>query len=340
MIRKFKSSLTALGGLALSIAAGSVQANEALTFTLNWAAKADHAAYYYAKEQGWYAAAGLDVTIEPGRGSGATVQRVAAGASNMGVADFSTMLAARGKGANLVGVMSIYSSAPVYFYWLKSSGISGPKDFAGKTIGAPAGDVAVSLWPVFAAKAGIDPKSVRFVNMAPAAKLSALKSKTVELIPYLYDAHDLVIDELGDSVQFIGTDSYGINPYGLMVFVNGAYLEKNRAAVGNFVRASQRAFSFCTKNFAPCLAALQKATSGLNEAFERKSWERMKTLMNDAKTREIAFGWIDPDRVKNDYDLVAQTVGITTPFDPKAAITDDFLDKNVKFDPSTIRVSK
>jgi len=334
------AGLSVATATALTMAAGPVSAAESLTFTLNWLPKADHAAYYYAKEQGWYSQAGLDVTIEGGRGSGATVQRVAAGASNIGIADFSTMLAARGKGADLVAVMSVYTISPVYFYWLKSSGITGPKDFAGKTIGAPAGDVAVALWPVFAAKAGIDPKSVKFANVTPPAKLSALKSGSVNIVPYLYDAHDLVINEFKDDVQFVGTDSVGIKPYGISIFTNGKYLTEHRDAVGKFVKVSQKALDACTHNFDPCMDALKKATSGLDEKYERQTWERMKTLMDDTNTRDIAFGWIDAARVKSDYDLVAQTVGIETAFDPAKAFTVEFIDKSIKFDPSTVKLAR
>lgn len=335
-----------ISGLNGMIAAAAVmslptlaQAQESLTFTLNWLPKADHAAYFYAKEQGWYADAGLDVTIEGGRGSGSTVQKVGAGASDVGVADFATILAARGRGADLVGVMNIYTISPVYFYWLKSSGITGVEDFAGHTIGAPSGDVAVSLWPVLAARAGIDPETVKFANVTPPAKLSSLKSGAVDIIPYLYDAHDLVIDEFGDEVQFVGTDAFDIKPYGITVFANGEYLAENPKAVETFVQVSQKAFDVCTHDFDPCLEALKNATSGLNEAYERKSWERMKSLMNGADSRDIAFGWIDGARVAQDYDLVSQTVGIQTAYDPATAFTVDFLSKDFKFDPATVQLA-
>ena len=48
----------------------------------------------------------------------------------------------RGKGADLVGMMNVYANSPQGFYWLKSSGITGVRDLAGKKIGNPAGDGA------------------------------------------------------------------------------------------------------------------------------------------------------------------------------------------------------
>ena len=36
--------------------------------------------YYYAKKMGWYKDAGIDLNLEPGKGSAVAVQKVAAGA--------------------------------------------------------------------------------------------------------------------------------------------------------------------------------------------------------------------------------------------------------------------
>jgi len=40
------------------------------------------------------------------------------------------MLVARSKGADAVALMSIYANTGQTFYWLKSYGVNGPKDFA------------------------------------------------------------------------------------------------------------------------------------------------------------------------------------------------------------------
>ena len=50
-------------------------------------------------------------------------------------------------------MMNVYANSPQGMYWLKSSGITGVKDFAGKKIGNPAGDGARTMWPALAKKA-------------------------------------------------------------------------------------------------------------------------------------------------------------------------------------------
>src|SRR5437660_260555 len=150
---------------AAALVAAPAAAQQKIDFILNWVPGADHAPYYYAKKLGWYAAENLDVSIEAGRGSAASAQRVGAGSAQLGVADLPVALSARGKGADLVAVMDIYANSAQGFYWLKSSGIAGVKDLPGKRVGNPPGDAARVLWPALAKANGVDPNSVTWVNI-------------------------------------------------------------------------------------------------------------------------------------------------------------------------------
>ena len=138
-----KLASAALAAAALLAPVGAL-GKEKVNMVLNWVPTADHAPYYYAKAQGWYDEANIDLTIETGKGSGVSAQRVGAGTSEIGISDLATSLLARGKGAKLVAVMAVYANSPQGFYWLKSSGIGGPKDFPGKKIGNPPGDASRS----------------------------------------------------------------------------------------------------------------------------------------------------------------------------------------------------
>ena len=74
-----------------------------LDFILNWVPGGDHAPYYYAKKLGWYAKEGIDLNLEPGKGSALATQKVGAGANPFGLADMGGVLVAKGKGADTVG---------------------------------------------------------------------------------------------------------------------------------------------------------------------------------------------------------------------------------------------
>ena len=54
------------------------QAADKVVLMLNWYVYGEHAPFFYGKEKGLYAAEGIDLEIQEGRGSAVTVQAVAA----------------------------------------------------------------------------------------------------------------------------------------------------------------------------------------------------------------------------------------------------------------------
>ncbi|WP_102957666.1 ABC transporter substrate-binding protein [Mangrovicella endophytica] len=333
--RKHLLAIAAVAGLALPSAAAHAQ--EAVTLVLNWTPTADHAAYYYALQQGWYEKAGLSLSIEVGRGSAVSAQQVGVGAAQFGVSDLATAMVARGKGAEVTAVMSVYANTPQGFYWLKSSGINGPKDFPEHRIGNPPGDASRVMWPAFAQAAGIEPDSVSFVNVAPPAKMPSLKSGAVEIISDFYNEHDLKLREFGDNLGYVGWAELGLNPYGNSIIVNSDFLQENEKAVAAFVQVSQRAFAACVEDVEPCLAALTAGASGLDLQTQRNQWERIKSLMTDDFTTKEALGWIDRQRLQDDYKLVSTYIGFDKPFEIDTMFTTRFLDKKVKMDASKVK---
>src|ERR1700757_756708 len=264
---------------ALALPAPPVAAAEKVNLMLNWTPTADHSPFYYAKAQGWYEKAGIDLTIETGKGSGVSSLKVGSGGSPFGIADLATMLVAKSKGADAVAVMSVYANTGQTFYWLKSYGVNGVEDFAGHKIGNPPGDASRVMWPAFAKAAGLAPDSVSFVNIGPTAKIAGLKSHTVDIISDFYNEHDLKVIEFGADLGYVNWKDIGLNPYGNSLIVNGAYLQKNPKLVEDFVRISQKAFAACVADVTPCLKALLDNVSGLDKEHQDRQWERIKYLM-------------------------------------------------------------
>ena len=301
-----------------------------LDFILNWVPGGDHAPYYYAKKLGWYAKEGIDLNLEPGKGSMLAVQKVGAGANPIGLADMGNVLIGKGKGTDAVGVFNVYANSPQGLYWLKSSGIKGIKDFAGKKIGNPAADGARPMWPALAKANGIDPKSVTWVNIDANSKLSALKSKAIDITTSFYNIHHIFQKELGADMGFLAWREVGLHPYGNSVIVNADYLAKNKPLIGKFVKVTQRAFAACVKDAKPCVQALIDANGALSFDNELVNWQLVEVLMSDKFSREVALGIHDDARMKADYELVRDYVGIDKPFDVRSTYTNEFLDRSVK----------
>ena len=95
---------------SVALLAAPAAAQQKVDFMLNWVPGGDHAPYYHAKKLGWYAKEGIDLNLEPGKGSALAVQRVAAGQNPIGLADMGNVLTLRGKGAEAVGIFNVYAN--------------------------------------------------------------------------------------------------------------------------------------------------------------------------------------------------------------------------------------
>jgi ABC-type nitrate/sulfonate/bicarbonate transport system substrate-binding protein len=122
----------------------------------------------------------------------------------------------------------------------------------------------------------------------------------------------------------------GLNPYGNTIIVNGDYLKKNKPVVANFVKVTQKAFAACVVAPKPCVQAMLDANGALQFDNELTNWSLVEVLMSDKTSREVALGIHDDARMKADYELVRDYVGIDKPFDVKTTYTNEFLDRSVK----------
>jgi NitT/TauT family transport system substrate-binding protein len=325
---------TALGLFAGVLFALSSQrtacAADKISVALNWVPGGDHAAMYYARQLGWYKDTDLDVDLEAGKGSVGVLQRVSNGLSQIGLADMGVAIGARGKGAKIVAVMNIYANSALGMYWLKSSGISSIKDFAGKKIGVPAGDAQRALWPALAVKNGVDPNAVTWVNIDPNGKLPALKAHAIDVTTNFYNLHHIMSRELGADMGYLSWAKAGINPYGLTIFVNTDYLAAHKDVVARFIKVTQHAYQECVKSPDPCVKAMVDQVSGLKIENELVNWKLTMQLMSDEFSRTKGLGYMDPTRMQNDYDMIAKYLGVSAPFDVKDIYTNTFLDPSIK----------
>jgi len=321
MIR-FKSAMLA----AALLVPGAAYAADNVAITLNWTIGADHAPIYWAQKRGLYKAAGIDLSIEIGKGSAYAAQRAGVNASQFGIVDMPTAMQARANGADIVAAFVIYDQSPYTIYWKKSSGIASIKDLKGKKIGTPPADAARLMWPVIAKTAGIEVDSVSWVNLAPDAKFAALQSGTIDVTTNFYNLHFAAERIFGADLGFLRLSTIGFNPYGNAIFVNGAYAAAHADTTRKFIEITQKAYAECVKTPKPCLQSVVEAASQ-DPADLEKSWVLTAELMKG--TAGDTFGSFKDERVAKDYEVVTSIFG-TKPYDYKTIFTNKYLDAGLK----------
>jgi NitT/TauT family transport system substrate-binding protein len=76
--------------------------------------------------------------------------------------------------------------------------------------------------------------------------------------------------------------------------------------------------------------ALVDANGALLFDDQMQNWKLVEVLMSDKFSKTVALGIHDDARMKADYELVRDYVGIEKPFDVKTTYTNEFLDRKIK----------
>src|SRR5262245_13558524 len=108
--KRSRRAIVAALGMALAGAALPAAAQTQVKFLLDWVFQGPTSPFLVALEKGYYKAEGLDVTMDPGRGSAGAVQGVATGAYQVGFADVNALIEynAKNPGKEILCVFMAY----------------------------------------------------------------------------------------------------------------------------------------------------------------------------------------------------------------------------------------
>src|ERR1700681_2869365 len=248
-MRRLLKCLVVASCLAVSLAAGSAVHAEPvkIKFTLDWKLQGLHAWFYWAKARGYFTAENLDVVIDQGEGSAATVTRIMSGAYDAGFGDTNAVIqtaALKPSEAPLM-VYMIYTKAPFALLAKADGPIKTVKDIAGRKLGTAPGGAALRLLPLLAKKNGIDPASVNVLQVAPNLQEQVLIQGQVD-VDAVFTATsymNLVAQKLDPDKDFrwISYADSGLDLYSNGIMVSAKLAKEKPAAVKGLVRAINRA---------------------------------------------------------------------------------------------------
>jgi len=217
------------------------QDNDDVTLLLNWYLYSEHAPFFLGQERGYFADEGIDLEIQEGRGSGPTVQAVAAGTVEFGYADVATMIKAAAKGAPVKAVGVLLQTSPMSVMGLTEKNIRTPEDIKGKTVAVTPGDAMSQVWPLFLQKTGLSQDDFQTVSGDAQTKLNAVINDRADLLlGYLMDQNMRIFDATGKDVHVIPFADHGVNLVSSGIITNTDMIQDNPDLVRRFLAAASR----------------------------------------------------------------------------------------------------
>jgi NitT/TauT family transport system substrate-binding protein len=247
MITRF--ALFAATLFALVAGPALAQGKEKVVLLLNWYVYSEHAPFFLGKARGYYDQEGIDLDIQEGRGSGVTVQAVAAGTANFGYADVPTMIKAASKGAPVTAVGVALQTSPMSVMGFTDRNIRKPEDIKGKTVAVTPGDSMSQIWPLFLKKTGLKESEFKTVSGDAQTKLNAVINNQADLLlGYVMDQAIKLQDATHKQVYPIRFADYGVNMVSSGIIVQKDFLKQKPDLVKRFLRATTRSLEEAAKS--------------------------------------------------------------------------------------------
>ncbi len=313
------------------LAALPARAADKVVLMLNWYVYGEHAPFYYGKAKGLYAAEGIDLEIQEGRGSAATTQAVAAKTANFGYVDVPTMMRAAVKGAPIIATGVLLQTSPMSVMGLAEKNIRKPEDIKGKTVAITPANSMTQIWPLFLKKTGLKESDFTTVAGDGQTKLNAVINGQADLLlGYVMDQSMKIKDATGKDVIPIKFADYGINMVSSGIVANTDYVKANPDVVKRFMDATTKAVEAAEKDPKGAAQSILDANpkggkiDTLTQGFEltiplyrtpetkaRRPFQVTDQNMTDSINLMVEYGGLDAKAKEN----------------PKAFYTNDYLPK-------------
>lgn len=305
------ATATAAGLAAPAVLAQSLTK---LKFTLDFRVTGQTAPFFLAQSKGYYKDEGLDVAIDVGNGSVASITRVASGAYDLGFGDISALIefnAAQAGAPVVQAVYQYYNRAPFAIIGRKDRGITDFKSLAGKRIAAAAVESTKRSWPMAARRTGLKPNAFEWVTTDFASRDNVVVRGDVDGATYFHDSAVSLFQRIKpEELTVLAYADAGVDVYGNAVLASTALAQQNPKVVAGFVRATHRAMMETLANPGAAMAAVKQREPLINEAVELERFRITAGYIAAGDTRSHGIGDIRKFVIERQVDEVVEVYGL------------------------------
>lgn len=314
--------------LAGAFLAGAASAQDKVTYQLDWLPGGDKSPIYVCITEGFCAEAGIEVKIEPGRGSSEAITKLATGTSDIGSAGIGALMAAKAtEGVPVTAVMNIFNMGPHAFYTTADKGITSIADVKGKTIATSPFTSSNVFLPLVLADNGMSEADLTLTKADPGALGPMLMTGRADaIIAWLTDVSRYTgqAAEAGKEIVILPWADAGLELYSASLVASDKFLSERPDVAKRFVAAFTKSLIFAYENPDKAGAAVSQLVPELSAEDVKGSWLDASKLAFNEVTEKYGLGAFDPDRLAATWARVAASQGL----DPAALDPESIVDRS------------
>lgn len=310
------SSSLAATAAALALPGVHAHASGRLTplkFTLDFRVTGQTSPFFLALQRGYYREEGLDVSIDVGAGSVASITRIASGVYQMGLGDINSLIEFQSANPPVVqAVYQYYNRAPFAIIGRKDRGIT--QDFAslqGKRVAAAAVEATRRAWPIVANQLRVGPDFFQWVTTDFSARDNVMVRGDVDAATYFHDSAVSLFARMNPQLLSVlrYTDA-GVNLYGNAILASQALLTQQPQVVAAFLRATNRAIVDTLADPLPAIAATRQREPILDERIELERWRLTAEYVAARDTASHGLGDVVRATLEQQVEQVVEMFGL------------------------------
>lgn len=324
-----------LFALVASVAAGwqsaAAQEKTKVSLRLKWLPQAQFAGYYVAQAKGYYAAEGLEVTINPGGPNVIAENLVASGSDDFGHGGgLETLLTGRDKGLPIVGLAVLFQKTPFAFVAKKGAGIAKFEDVRGKKVSTWYTGSQFILRAMLRSR-GIGPGEVTEVPQGVSMTPFINGDVDVATVTFYNELQTLYEQGLKDLVLFDPADFGVVVPREILI-ASEKTIRERPGVVQKFLRASLRGWKDALVNQAEAIDILMKLHPTLKRPHQEAMLREVAKLMTWGPGGARGIGVVDRGALEYSHKFLLENKQLGRPVSLDQAVDTKFWEETPSAD--------
>ncbi|WP_083652269.1 ABC transporter substrate-binding protein [Bacillus sp. MRMR6] len=288
---------------------------------LNWFAKSQHGGVYAAQENGLFEDQNLNVTVEPGGPQVSSINMVASGKAEFGLAHADQIINARNEGIELVAVAAAMQGSPQAFMFHKGHGIKDFEDLNNRKVYIQPG---IIYWEYL--KTQYDLSKVEELAHTGQhgnfiADINSVTQSFVTSEPYF-----MKLDGVDVETKLISDAGY--DPYNIVLYVTKDYLKENKETVKAFTTAFVEGWNLYKDSYEEISTAVQKDNPDIELESLIFEAEAQADFIYGGDAVDHGVGYMTEERWATLIEQLHDLGILKEKFDAKDIFTTEFLPGN------------